>query len=188
MLSALDSNESLSVFRSYCAAGDTNAPAFIEVGGEKVDVVALVLMPQSGWRDLSQRLGWEPAFLGCLDGIVEDWLGGTDRRELLALARNTRAPSALQSAHRELLALWLNEKRMERLELLTEALGHNRHFAHCYALSHAWRELVAALDHTNAMPAVEPSKPPALPDNDDAGAEQDTDTPVADADIVSWLA
>ena len=87
----------------------------VHVDGAPLDPSDLALMDQSGWRALSQGQGWPQTFMDRLSQLVDDWLRGSDRKELLLLARSP-GPNREDFRPAELFQKWLDEERLERLK------------------------------------------------------------------------
>ena len=120
-----------------------------------------------------------------LTQLVNDWLSGSDRKELLSLAR---LPASDDEDFRpaDLFLRWLDEKRLGRLNELTADFDETRPLAHYYALSHALRAVLSAVAHTEAVPFdywETRSRSSTVED-----VVQSSDTTPLDDDIASWLA
>lgn len=158
---------------------------YIQVGGKPLGPGDLALMDPAGWHSLSQNQGWTQPFMNRLTQLVDDWLGGSDRRELLSLARSPASDrEGLRPA--ELFRIWLDEERLGRLDALTTDFDETKPLAHYYALSHALRVVLSAVAHTRAMPSVHWET--AFRASTVEDAPQTSDTPALDDDIASWLA
>lgn len=157
---------------------------YTHAGGKPLDPADLALMDPSGWYALSQSQGWTQPFMDRLTQLVNDWLSGSDRKELLSLARST-AWSYEDFRPAELLRKWLDEERLGRLNALTTDFDETKPLAHYYALSHALRAILSAVAHTSTMPSIhwETASRSSLVEN----ASQISDTPPLDDDIASWL-
>ena len=161
----------------------SEAPIYVR--GKLLEPADLALMDQSGWRALSQTQGWTQPFMDRLTQLVNDWLSGSDRKELLSLARSPASDDEdLRPA--ELFRRWLDEKRLGRLNELTADFDETKPLAHYYALSHALRAVLSAVAYTEAVPSDywETASRSLNVEN----VAQSPDTPPLDDDIASWLA
>ena len=157
----------------------------IYVGGKPLDPADLALMDQSGWRTLSQSQGWTQPFMDRLAQLVDDWLGGSDRRELLSLARSPASDDG-EFRPADLFLRWLDAERLGRLNELTADFDETKPLAHYYALSHALRTVLSAVDYTEAIPLSHWETTYRSSNVEDA--PQISDTPPLDDEIASWLA
>ena len=157
---------------------------YVHIDGAPLDPADLTLMDQSGWRALSQGQGWTQSFMDRLSQLVDDWLSGSDRRELLSLART---PGSDEENFRpaELFRKWLDRERLGRLNALTADFDEIRPLAHYYAMSHALRAVLSAVGHTEAMPSIHwDSASSPIPE---IAVSPNSDTTMQDDDISSWL-
>ena len=157
----------------------------VHVDGAPLDPSDLALMDQSGWRALSQGQGWPQTFMDRLSQLVDDWLRGSDRKELLLLARSP-GPNQEDFRPAELFQKWLDEERLGRLNALTADFDETRPLAHYYALNHALRAVLSAVGHTAAMPSAYRASTSRsyTPEN----ISDPPDPTMQDDDISSWLA
>ena len=125
----------------------------LRMGGKPLDPVDLAMMDQSDWRALSQSQGWTQPFMEQLAQLANEWLHGSDRKELLALARSP-ASDHHDPHPADLFLRWLDEERLGRLNVLTANFGETRSVAHYYALNHALRAILTAVNHTAAIPST----------------------------------
>ena len=103
---------------------------------------------------------------------------------LLSLARAPRSDTE-NFRPAELFQKWLDEERLGRLNALTADFEETKPLAHYYALSHALRAVLSAVDHNEAMPSVHwdsTSSP-----NYASHTLLNPDTKMQDDDIASWL-
>lgn len=156
----------------------------IYVGGESLEPVDLALMDQSGWRTLSQKQGWNQPFVDRLTQLVNDWLSGSDRKELLSLVRLHKSDDE-EFRPAQLLVSWLDEKRLGRLNELTADFDETKPLAQCYALNHALRAILSAVAHTEALPS---NHWDTFRSSNVEDTLQSFDTMPLDDDIASWLA
>ena len=152
--------------------------------GKLLDFDDLAMMDQSGWRALSQNQGWSQPFMESLAQLAHHWLRGSDRKELLALARSP-AQNHRDFRPAELFRRWLDKERLGRLHMLTADFGETRSVAHYYALSHALRAILTAVDYTAAVQSTSweiAARSSIAEDN-----ERNPEPAALSEDVSSWL-
>lgn len=114
--------------------------------------IDLVLLDTAGWRGLAFAMGWSQEYRWSIDDLANRWLGGSDRRDVLALA-NRAAAARNNPVFAGLVVSWLDVDRMNRLMSLAEQLNPSDPVPPwCYSVTKAFTAVDVAIEHVRSRP------------------------------------
>ena len=132
--------------------------------------VDLVLLDVSGWRGLATGMGWDRARLRSFDDLVDRWLVGGDRRELLDMAMSQAESGSGSVDFEDLAAGWLDQNRLGRLVALINESGYELPmYPLCYSLRKAFTVVDIAIEHVNARSSATAEELRLVPADDALG-------------------
>ena len=112
--------------------------------------VDLVLLDVSGWRGLARGMGWDEEYLRSFDDLVDRWLVGGDRRDLLNMARSRVASGSGSVDFEDLAVCWLDQDRVGRLVALINESGYELlMYPLCYSVGKAFAAVDIAIEHVS---------------------------------------